>query len=208
MYLTRTCGRVAFLAITVLLVLFFPAVVTAHSELESSRPAEGASVPSPFDGPIVLRFDATLASGSKADLLGPDGTKVASATVDGPGATMTIPLEAALAAGSYEVKWVSVADDGDLRRGTLTFTVAAAQPTASPSSSPTPAATPSAAAFSPSAAPSIAGSPSAPGPEALPTGNASTSGGDVVLPMIVALIVVGGGAVYLLSRRNRPTTPG
>jgi methionine-rich copper-binding protein CopC len=208
MHPTHTYGRVTFLAMIALLVILFPAVAAGHSELESSRPADGATVPSPFDGPIVLSFSATLASGSKADLLGPDGAKLASATVDGPGATMTIPLEAALAAGSYEVKGVSVADDGDLLRGTLTFTVAAAPPTASPRSSPTPASTPSAAATSPSAEPSIAESPSAASPGASATGNASTSGGDVVLPIVVALIVVGGGAVYLLGRRNRPTTPG
>ena len=34
------------------------------------------------------------------------------------------------------------------------------------------------------------------------------SGSDVVLPIIVALIVLGAGAAYLLSRRNRPTDHG
>jgi methionine-rich copper-binding protein CopC len=150
------------------LVIAGPSVVAAHAELESSSPADGATVPSPFTGPIGMTFSAALADGSRADLVGPDGTVLASASVDGPGATMTIELDAPLPAGSYEVKWVSVAEDTDLERGTFSFTVTTA---ASPSGSPA-------------------------------AGDASGSA-DVVLPIVVALIVVGAGAVFLLGRRNR-----
>ncbi len=52
---------------------------------------------------------------------------------------MTIDLPSSLAAGDYSVEWVSIADDGDLLRGTVAFTVAAG-------SSPSAAATASAAA--------------------------------------------------------------
>jgi hypothetical protein len=34
---------------------------------------------------------------------------------------------------------------------------------------------------------------------------ADTGSGDVILPIAVAAIVAGAGAVYLLGRRNRPT---
>jgi LPXTG-motif cell wall-anchored protein len=42
----------------------------------------------------------------------------------------------------------------------------------------------------------------------VPSGGGDTtgSGSDVVLPIIVALVVLGAGAAYLLSRRNRPTS--
>lgn len=211
------CARalLACLVIGSLLVLSLPAAVAAHAELETSTPADGATVPSPFDGPIVLRFSATLADGSKADLLDPDGATIASATVDGSGATMTFTLDTALAAGSYEVKWTSVAEDTDVARGTISFTVAPAPPTASPSAPPTTAPTASATPTpSAAAAPTASAEPAStasPAPSAEPpgTGDASSGGGgDIVLPIIVALIVVGAGAVYLLSRRNRPTTSG
>ena len=203
----RTSRGLACLAIGALLVLLLPAAVAAHADLETSTPADGATVPSPFDGPIVMTFSAALADGSKADLLGPGGATVASAMVDGPGATMTITLDAALAPGDYEVKWVSVGEDGDLERDTFSFAVAAASPTASPSPSPTiarPTASPTETAES--------AAPSSPPPSATPSaapvdGDASSGAGDVLLPILATLVVVGAGAVYLLSRRNRPTLP-
>jgi methionine-rich copper-binding protein CopC len=198
------------LALAVAVALGVPALALAHAELATSTPADGTTVPATFEGPIVLTFSAALADGSKADLLGPDGAQVASAVVDGPGATMTITLEAtlqaSLAPGAYEVRWVSVGDDGDLERGTVAFTVAAAPATPSPTAT---AVTQTTAPASPSAAvqttapvpPTAAASPSA-----SPPGDATGAGAaDVILPIVVALIVVGAGAIYLLGRRNRPT---
>ena len=76
-------------------------------------------------------------------------------------------------------------------------------------SSPTPAVTAAASAVptaAVSAAPSaIASSPPTPVPSA--DGSSTGSGSDVLLPIIVALIVLGAGAAYLLSRRNRPPDP-
>jgi hypothetical protein len=114
---------------------------------------------------------------------------------------MTIALTEPLAPGDYEVKWVSVADDGDLLRGTLTFTVAAAPPTAEPTQ--TPAAT---ASEAPTTAPTATPSEPTPSPSSfLGENGADTGSGDVVLPIVVALVVIGVGAVYLLGRRNRLT---
>lgn len=198
------------LAVVAVLAFALPAQVAAHAELEASSPADGASVPSPFNGPILLSFSATLADGSKADLVGPDGAVVASATVDGPDATMTIALGGPLPAGAYDVRWVSVADDGDLERGTISFTVApatatssstqttATQTVATQTSAPVSAAVQTTAPVPPTAAAS---------PSASPAGDATGSGSaDVILPIVVALVVVGAGALYLLGRRNRPTT--
>ena len=189
--------------IAVAFVLMSAAVVAAHSELETSTPAAGATVPSPFEGPIVLTFSEVLADGSKADLVDSGGTSVASATVDGPGSKMTIAPGAALAPGDYQVKWVSVADDGDLLRGTISFTVAPAQPTASPTAPPSSVPSESAPptpTIAPSSTPSQAPASAAPSG----SGDATSGTGDVLLPIIVALIVAGAGAAYLLSRRNRP----
>jgi methionine-rich copper-binding protein CopC len=189
-----------------LLVTVLPAVVAAHAELETSTPADGATVESPFDGPIVLDFSAALVEGSQAELIGPSGSIVTESTV-GPGATMTLNPVGVLASGLYEVRWTSIAEDGDVARGTFGFTVAPAPPTPEPTAEPTPppaaSATPAASSPPATAAPSEAPSPS---PTADGGGTAGT--GDMLLPIIVALLVVGAGAAYLLTRRNRPILPG
>jgi methionine-rich copper-binding protein CopC len=186
-------------------VLLFPAVALAHSELETSDPAQGAVVPSPFTGPIVLTFSEDLAAGSKADLVGPEGNEAA-AVVNGKARTMTFTLTAPLDPGAYEIRWVSIADDGDvLRQPIVKFTVA---PAPSPSATPVPTASPTPAATATATAAPAAPVPS---PSAVATpvpsgsGDATGSGGDVLLPIIVALIVLGAVASYLLTRRNRAT---
>jgi methionine-rich copper-binding protein CopC len=180
-------------------VLLVPALVSAHSELVSSSPASAATVPSPYTGPIVLTFSEHLATGSKADLVDPTGATVASATVDANAMTMTFTLASPLTPGDYQVKWVSIADDGDvLRQPIVTFTVAA---NASPADSAS-----AAASAGPSATAATTTAPSAaPTPAPSPDPNATGNGSDVVIPIIVALIVLGAGAAYLLTRRNRPT---
>jgi len=190
---------VALLATIGLAVLLLPGAVSAHSELVTADPAQGTTVASPYTGPIVLTFSEELATGSKADLANASGTVVASAVVDPAAKTMTVTPTAPLVAGAYEVRWTSIADDGDLLRGTVAFTVAAA-----PSSSPSPTPTASTAA---SVAPTLTGSPApsiAPTPVPSAAGTPTGSGGDVILPIIIALVILGAGAVYLLRRRDRP----
>ncbi len=190
-----------------LLAVVAPGAVVAHAELETSSPADGATVPSPFDGPIVLTFSAALADGSKADLIDSGGTTIASAAVDGPRAEMTIRLGEALAPGDYEIKWTTVAEDTDVARGTIALTVEPAVATASPSPDPSPS--PEATASDPPASPTDVPSMVSPALILTPTESpATTADTDVILPIIVLLIVVATGAVYLLNRRNRPTSPG
>lgn len=189
-------SRLVLIAATGLLVLALPLNASAHSELQSATPAEGAAVPSPFGGPLVLTFSEALADGSKADLIAPDGSTAASATIDAAGATMTFSLATALAPGGYEVRWVSIADDGDLLRGTVKFAVDAT------ASTPAPLVSASAAPATPAASPaSPAASPGSPAPS--PASPSDPSGGsDVVLPIVIALVIAALGAFYLV-RRNR-----
>jgi methionine-rich copper-binding protein CopC len=200
-------GRVALaLLLGAIAASMLAGVVTAHSELVSSSPAEGASVPSPFSGPIVLTFSEHLAKGSKADLLRGDGTTVASATVGAT--TMTFNLDTPLVPGGYSVQWVSIADDTDLLRGIVHFTVSAAAASPSASTSAAPSAS-SSTSTTPTSSPSPSQSvPASAGPS--PSGGGDTSGGggsDVLLPIVVALVVLGAGAAYLLTQRNRPSNP-
>lgn len=183
--------------VAALVVLALPQLVSAHSEFKSSVPAEGATAPSPFSGPVVLTFTLHLATESKADLIGPDGSRVAAATVNGT--TMTFDLAAPLASGPYQVQWTSIADDGDLLRGILKFAVAPAAATASPSPQPSITPRPSATASAPAAATS---GPPTPDPSAAAPSDPTGGGIDVILPIIVVLIVVAAGAFYLVRRNG------
>jgi hypothetical protein len=147
-------------------------------------------------------------SGLVVKLVG--GGTVATGGVDPGNAKQMLATPATpLGSGSYLVEWTTVSlDDGELDRGTWTFTVAVApSAAATPVASPTPG---SSATVAPSAATTVAPSAapsSAPTPRPSAADDTTGSGNDVVVPIIVALIVLGAGAAYLLSRRNRPTTP-
>lgn len=200
----RRRTRLARLAFGIVLSLALPSIALAHTELETATPEAGSTVPSPFDGPILLTFSEELARGSKAELLAPAGGVVATATVDGPGAVMVFELEVPLEPGDYVIEWTGVAGDGHVERDTVAFTVAPA-PTPEPSPSPTPRPEPSAsdAPVTPSAEPAESASPP---PSPTPAETADASGeGDVVLPIVVGLLVVALGGAYLLTRRGRPS---
>ncbi len=202
----RTFFRAGALLVAILASLLAPIAASAHAELDTSTPGDGATVESPFVGPVVLKFTEAMSAASEAELRGPGDATVASATVDGPGATMTFTLDGALDPGEYEVRWTSVADDGHVERGTFGFTVTPAPPTPEPTPEPTPSSSAAPTAAPSSAPPSVEPSASA-SPSPTVDGNGTTGTGDVLLPIIVALVVVGAGAVYLLTRRNRPTLP-
>jgi methionine-rich copper-binding protein CopC len=185
--------RAVFIA-AVLFLIGAPSVVTAHSEFQSGTPKDGATVGTgPID--IVGTFSEALASRSHMELLDSTGAVVARAAIDGN--QMRIGVEG-LQPGTFEVRWTSVAKDGDILRskpGDWTFTVAAAastSPSVQPSSS-------SPASLAPSAAPSASLAPSA---WPAPTNTSSTSGGDVLLPILAAVIVVAILGGYLLRRRS------
>lgn len=199
----RASRRLSLVAIAATLALILPARAAAHTELETATPAAGSTVPSPFNGPILLTFSEELAVGSKADLLGPGGDVVASATVDGPTAAMSFELDAPLDPGDYVTEWTGVAVDGHVERDTVAFTVAPAPPTQAPSPTPTPEPAASATPTAPSAEPTASATPP---PTPTPAETTGTSGdSDVVLPIVVVLLVVAVGTAYPLSRRGRPT---
>jgi methionine-rich copper-binding protein CopC len=199
----RTARRLTFLTLTLVLAASYPGSAMAHAELERSTPADGSTVEAPFDGPIRLEYSEELADGSRAQLQDDGGGEIATATVDGPGATMEIELVTPLGPGDYQIAWTGIAVDGHVERGTVAFTVEAPPPTPepTPSPSPTPEPSESLAPATPSPEPTPAASPS---PSPTPPSAAASS--DVVIPIIVALLVVALGAAYLLSRRGR-TTP-
>jgi methionine-rich copper-binding protein CopC len=190
-----------------LLVLLVPGAVLAHAELETPSPADKATVTEPVAVVTGTFTEAMATDGSSLVVKGPGGATVAEGAVDAADDTRMVATPATpLGTGSYVVEWTAVAKDGHVERGTWTFTVAVA-PTPSPTPLPTPS--PSVAATAgptPSPSPAVAPSPSA-GPTPVPSADGDTTGsvGDVVLPIVVALVFLGAGAAYLLTRRNRPT---
>jgi hypothetical protein len=191
-------ARIRHAALTgaLLLLLASPPVVAAHSEFVSGTPKDGATVGAgPID--ILANFSETLDPKSHMELRDASGDVVAHAAVDGD--QMRIGLEG-LQPGVYEVRWTSVAEDGDVLRnqpGDWSFTVAAASP-----SPPSAAASTSPAASAP-ASPSAVGTP-APTASPQPGTPTGSSSGEVLLPIVAALVVVAllGG---LLLRRRPPT---
>ena len=180
----------------VLLALAAVGPALGHAELVSSDPQDKAVLATP-PTVITLTFDEGLVGKSAFKLLGPDGATVGTGAPASAGDdTMTLD-GLTLTPGVYTIEWTSVADDGDIERGTLSFTV----------SEPTPApATPSPAPSQASAAPSMTASPApsdtpAPSPSA-DTTPVSSTGTDVLLPILAALAIVAVAGAYLL-RRNR-----
>ncbi len=130
-------------ALLLALAMIAPAVVLGHAELETSDPADGASVEGPFAGPIVITFSEDLEAESSAELRDGAGRVASTAAIDG--ATISLTPDAALADGEYEVRWTAAADDGHIERGSFRFTVlpaATPEPTASPTPTPEETASP------------------------------------------------------------------
>jgi hypothetical protein len=182
----------------------------AHAELDTADPANGAVLDTP---PTTIRLTFTeRLDASKSSfrlLLGDDNLGVGEVT--GPRAMTLDGLT--LGPGEYLIKWTSAStDDGDIERGQLTFTVAEApasvEPTASASTSHEPSTEPSASAApstapspAPTAAPPVTPSPvpPTPAPSAAPTEPASSTS-DVLLPIVVGLLLVGGVGAFVLRR--------
>ena len=199
--LRRTASVVAAL----LLLLAAAGPTLGHAELDTADPADKAVLETP-PTVITLTFTENLdPSKSSFRLLGPDGGAIGQGEATGKREMTLDGLD--LGPGAYLIKWTSAsADDGDIERGELTFTVAEAAPTASPSPSPTvnptendfitPSPSASAAAVTP--APSASAVPT-PAPSAAPS-DAASSTGDVLLPIVVGLLLVGGVAAFVLRR--------
>jgi methionine-rich copper-binding protein CopC len=182
------------LSLGLLLLLLAPASAAAHAELAGSAPTEGQVV-APGDLPeITLKFSEDLAAGSKVQLVGPGiDTTAAWAAGDGPVLSITPPDP--LPAGAYELRWTSVAGDGDIQRGIIHFTVSAA--TAPPSA----AASPGASSAAPTTdAPTLA--PASPVPSGAGGGSA-TSTSDVLIPVAALALLVLLGGTWLLRGRGR-----
>ena len=191
----RILGAVLFAVIAAAV----PSSVAAHAELDTISPADKSSGPSPTEivGTFVQNLDPAKSSFTVVDSTNKvvaQGGELASDDVR----KMTLTLTAPLDPGAYTIRWTTVStEDGELARGTTTFTVVAATPP--PSASPSPSSAPSASAAA-SVAPSPSPSPT-PAPSATPAPATSTS--DALIPIVAVLIVLAALGAWLLRSRSR-----
>ena len=134
----RLVARAALGAGLVLALFVAAAPALAHAELVSADPAPD-SIVATVPAQVSATFDDEL-DGTKSSIvvIGPDGSTVGQGSVSATDTrTMTATITPA-GAGPYEVRWTSVATDGDVLRATYTFTVGGGggSPSASAAESP------------------------------------------------------------------------
>ena len=205
--------RAASLAALSIVLIAMP--VAAHAELVSATPGPDEVVTSPEA--VVASFNQDL-DPSRTSIAVRDS---AGETVARGGEVGDTPREwrlelPALSPGTYEVRYTSFsAEDGELHRGSYSFSVIASepspQPTPAPSSTPRPSETPApptdlpVVTASPTALPSPSPSPSAT-PTATPQNGDDITGGsamNVALPIVVGLVLVGALGWVFMRRRSR-----
>jgi methionine-rich copper-binding protein CopC len=193
---------VASLVLSLSLASIVAGVALGHAELATVDPADKSTVQgSPTE--IVMTFTQNLdPSKSSIRVVNAAGTVVAQGgTVpSGSPREMDLALTTPLDTGTYTIRWTTFSsEDQEQARGTTTFTVVAAPPSATPvpSVATAPPSAPASASAAPSIPPVVSAAPSS--PPTAPT--ASTN--DVVIPIVVALIVLAALGAWLLRSRGR-----
>jgi hypothetical protein len=121
--MTRTISRILF-AFT-LVVIGLSAYVLAHTKLEKSEPAAGATL-TQAPKQIQLWFNEEIDPAvSKLDLAGASGKVSLSGVHVMSGKELMAAVSGAVPAGTYTVAWQTAGDDGHVVKGDFTFTVKA-----------------------------------------------------------------------------------
>jgi copper resistance protein C len=161
----------------------------AHTRLESTDPADGASL-STAPQKISLTFNEDVpAEFTALTVIGPDGKAYQTGAVTADNGTVSTAVLPLGPAGKYQVGYRVVSDDGHPVEGSLSFTMTTAgTPTTTAAAA---AATPSPAAPAPAAAVTAAPAPPA------------DDGGMPVWPWIVGAVVLVGAGVVAALRLGR-----
>jgi copper transport protein len=111
------------LVVLVFAALAAPAGAAAHATLLATSPRNGA-VLARAPVAVIVRFDDTIRVGSgNAAVSNATGSSVLGGLAVAHGRTLSLPLRARLANGSYSVRWSIVSDDGHRQEGVLAFAV-------------------------------------------------------------------------------------
>lgn len=133
--LRRVAATVVALAVVPAVLLMSPGAASAHDELVTSTPANGAIVKA-VPHSVVLNFEEPPVAGyTKVRITGPSGIDLSAGTPVTVGPRVTLNVRSSTALGPYAIRWSLLSDDGHPVSGVIRFTVAAAT---SPSATATP----------------------------------------------------------------------
>jgi methionine-rich copper-binding protein CopC len=114
-------------ATTLIIALAAAATLSAHMAYSKSMPAKDAALSESPDHVQVWFTQDPEPAVSRLSLEGPNGEVPIGETTVGDEKSLVATVPAALAPGSYTVKWRSAGDDGHALRGDIAFSVRAAE---------------------------------------------------------------------------------
>jgi methionine-rich copper-binding protein CopC len=114
-------------ASTLIIALAAAATLSAHMAYSKSMPAKDATLSESPDHVQVWFTQDPEPAVSQLSLEGPNGEIALGETTVGDEKSLVATVPAALAPGSYTVKWRSAGDDGHVLRGDIAFSVRAAE---------------------------------------------------------------------------------
>jgi methionine-rich copper-binding protein CopC len=119
----RAARTVIGLAVVLAAMVGMPAPAWAHTELQSTAPADGATVEAPIDEVTLTFSGAIRADGSSVEVTGADGKSYGGGPLGVLDFVVHQPV-AALRSGDYRVEWRVLAGDGHAMTGEFMFAVA------------------------------------------------------------------------------------
>ncbi|MBB5959429.1 hypothetical protein FHS29_006050 [Saccharothrix tamanrassetensis] len=185
----------------------------AHTDLLSSDPANGATLPQPPTKLTLTFSEPVPAESATVTVTAPDGSQWKAGEVSASGATLTIPVAPDPAtSGQYVLSWQVVALDGDYVSGKTTFSLTLPATAVPPTPAPQPA-TPTTAQNGTSTPPSneptaltLSAFASAPATTQASASQAATSEGSglpVWVWIVGALVLLAIGAAVALRLKDR-----
>mgnify|MGYP000894278085 CR=1 FL=1 len=103
------------------------ALVQAHTHLEKSEPADGATLTTAPTSVQLFFNEKPDLKVSKVEVTGPSGKVELGAAHSMAEKDLMAPIKGTLANGKYTVSWQAAGKDGHIQKGEFSFTVAKAQ---------------------------------------------------------------------------------
>ncbi|MCW2838751.1 MAG: copCD [Aeromicrobium sp.] len=116
-------------------VVWAPSTASAHASLESSSPAQGATVQT-MPAQVTLTLTEPVQRPSQVEVTAPDGRRVNSETATVLDNTVTSVIDRPTSPGTYRMTYSIVSVDDHTVTGTIAFNVQASNPSAAPTTTP------------------------------------------------------------------------
>ena len=119
--------RIVPVALALLVVAMLATVVSAHTKLEKSDPADGATLTTSPKWVQLFFNEKPDMKVSKVEITGPTGKVDAGAPHSMADKDLMVMFGRTLDNGKYTVTWQAAGKDGHVSKGTFSFTVTRAQ---------------------------------------------------------------------------------